>query len=55
MLEKTEGSKQEWAIQRSWQYWVHKTQDEDKQNKNRNTICVGHRYAQTITNNVNKT
>ena len=33
MLEKTEGSKQEWAIQRSWQYWVHKTQDEDKPNK----------------------
>jgi hypothetical protein len=28
-------------------------QDEDKQNKN--TICVEHHYAQTITNNVSKT
>jgi len=27
------------------------TQDEDKQN----TICVGHHYAQTNTNNINKT
>jgi hypothetical protein len=27
-------------------------QDEDKQNKN-NTICVGHHYSQTNTNNVN--
>ena len=24
---------QEWTIQRTWQHWVHKTQDEDKQNK----------------------
>ena len=24
---------QEWTIQRHWQHWVHKTQDEDKQNK----------------------
>ena len=29
------------------------TQDEGKQNKN--TICVGHNYAQTNTNKVNKT
>ena len=29
------------------------TQDEDIQNKN--IICVGHPYAQTNTNNVNKT
>jgi hypothetical protein len=29
------------------------TQDEEKQNKN--TMCVGHQYAQTNTNNVNKT
>ena len=27
-------------------------QDGDKQNKN-NTICVGHHYSQTNTNNVN--
>ena len=24
---------QEWTIQRDWQHWVHKTQDEEKQNK----------------------
>ena len=29
------------------------TQDEDKQKHN--TMCVGHHYAQTNTNNVNKT
>ena len=26
---------QEWTIQRLWQHWAHKTQDEDKHNKNR--------------------
>jgi len=31
------------------------TQDEEKQNKTHNTICVGHHYTQTNTNNVNKT
>ena len=24
---------QEWTIQRHWQHWAHKTQDEGKQNK----------------------
>ena len=28
---------QEWTIQKNWQHWVHKTQDEDKQNKKHNT------------------
>ena len=28
---KTRGN-QEWTIQRHWQHWAHKTQDEDKQN-----------------------
>jgi hypothetical protein len=23
---------EEWTIQRNWQHWVYKTQDEDKQN-----------------------
>jgi len=32
---------------------THGTQDKDKQNEN--TICVGHHYAQTNTNNTNKT
>jgi len=34
---------------------VQGTQNEYKQNKKRNTICVGHHYTQTCTNNVNKT
>jgi hypothetical protein len=24
---------QDWTIQRHWQHWIHKTQDDDKQNK----------------------
>jgi len=31
------------------------TQNEDKQNRKRNTICVEHHYAQTNIYNVNKT
>ena len=34
---------------------LHKTQEEDKQNKKHYTICVGHHYVQTNTNNINKT
>jgi hypothetical protein len=30
-------SNHEWTIQRNWQHWVHKTQDENKRNK-KNTI-----------------
>ena len=41
-------------IQRKWQHWVHKTQDEDKQKTqqqlNATTTFVGHHYAQTNTN-----
>ena len=33
----------------------HKTQNEDKQNRGYNTICVGHYYMQVNINNVNKT
>ena len=29
------------------------TQDEDKQDKKHNTICVGHHYTQINTNNAN--
>ena len=47
--------KQEWTIQRMQQLLVHNIQDDDKQNKNHNTIRVGHHYTQTNTNNVNKT
>ena len=31
------------------------TQDEGKQNKQHNIICVGHHYRQTNRNNINKT
>ena len=31
---------QEWTIQRHGQHWVHKTQDEDKQNKKLKRICA---------------
>jgi len=34
---------------------MHKTQEGDKQKQKHKTICVGHLYAQTNTNNVNKT
>jgi hypothetical protein len=35
---------------------AHKTQDKDKQNNKEihNTMCVGHHYTQTNTNNVTK-
>jgi hypothetical protein len=43
---------QKWTIQRNWQHMVQKT----KTNKTKTQhICVGHHYAQTNTNNVNKT
>ena len=36
---------QEWTIQRSWKHLVHKTQDEDKQNKQK----TQHRKLKTLT------
>jgi hypothetical protein len=42
---------QELAIQKNWQHWIHKTQDEDKQSKTTH-MCL-HHYTQTSTNNVN--
>jgi hypothetical protein len=38
--EKRRRGNQEWTIQKNWQHWVHKTQEEGKQNKNHNTICT---------------
>ena len=44
----------EWTIQKNWPHRVHK--DENNQNKEHATICVGHHYVkQTSINNVNKT
>jgi hypothetical protein len=39
---------QELTIKRNTQHWVHKTQDEEKQSKNHNLICVVHHYTQLI-------
>ena len=36
-------------------YTRHKTKTNKTKNKKHNTICVGNDYAQTHTNNVNKT
>jgi hypothetical protein len=61
-------SNQEWTIQRNWQRWVHKTQDEGKQNietlektegaiKNgqfRETDNIGYIRHRTKTNKTNK-
>jgi hypothetical protein len=33
-VRETRRGNQQWTIQRNWQHWVHKTQDEDKQIKN---------------------
>jgi len=46
---------QKGKIQRNWQHRVHKAQNKGKQSKKHNTTCVWHHYAQTNTNNVNKT
>ena len=32
---------QEWTIQRLWQHWAHKTQNEDKHNKKQKTRKMG--------------
>jgi hypothetical protein len=44
---------QKWEIQRNGQHRVHKAKKTKKQKHN--TICAGHYYMQTNTNNVNKT
>jgi len=36
----------EWKIQRRWQYWTHKTQENDKQNKTK--ITTQHRKNKKI-------
>ena len=41
--------------EQSREHRIHKPQDEDKENKKHNTIYVGYHFAQTNTNNVNKT
>jgi len=39
----------------NWLHWAYKTPDENEHSKQHNTICVGYRYTETNTNNVNKT
>ena len=36
-LEKNRRGNQEWTIQRHWQHWAHKTNNEDKQNTTQKT------------------
>jgi len=56
MLENTEGAiKIKIKIKNPEKLTTWGTQDQEKQNKKHNTICVGHHYSQTNTNNVNKT
>ena len=62
MLENTEGT-----IQRNLQHRIHKTKGQSRETYNigytrrrqtkqkHNTICVGHHYTETHTNNINKT
>jgi hypothetical protein len=38
-------------IQINWQHRLHKKKKRRKKNKNNNTMCVGHHYTQTNTNN----
>ena len=49
-------SKTEVAIKngysRAWQHWVHKPQDEDKQSKKHNTVCVGNHHTQDACMNI---
>lgn len=45
---------QVWTIQRNWQCRVG-TQEEDKDNKKHNTMCVGHHPTQTNSHDVNTT
>jgi hypothetical protein len=44
---------QEWTIQRNWQHWVRKIQDEEKQTQ-RNMLWTSV-YTNTNTNNINET
>ena len=44
--------KQKRTIQRNWKHRIHKTK---KTKQKHNSICVGHHYRQTNTNNVNET
>ena len=39
------------TIQRNWQHWAHKTQDEDKENKKHATI---RQQIQTLENHLNE-
>jgi len=40
---------QEWKIQRNWQHWVHKTQNDDKQTKNTTQHNMRYKYTQANT------
>jgi hypothetical protein len=44
-------NKKKRTIQRNWQHWAHKTQDEDKENKKHATI---RQQIQTLENHLNE-
>ena len=45
---------QKWTTQRNWQHRVHKTQDEDKQNKNTTQYVLAPTMWKQTQQNVNK-
>jgi hypothetical protein len=55
MLENTEGAIKNGQTRETDNIAYTKTQKKDKQKQKHNTICVGHHYAKSNTNNVNKT
>jgi hypothetical protein len=49
-LEKIEGAKKIWTIQRNWQHWVHRILDEDKQNNTKQKTQKTHRKLKKMSN-----
>ena len=47
-VRETRSGNQQWAYQRNWLHWVHKTQDTRRRqtNQKHNTTCSGHHYEQ---------
>jgi hypothetical protein len=50
--DKNRSSNQEWAIQRHWQHWAHKTQDEDIYKQKRNTTQKRKKMSNTLKKNM---
>jgi hypothetical protein len=50
MLEETEVDDQEWTIQRHWQHWPHKIQDDDKHKTNQKQQTKTKKYQHNTEN-----